>query len=59
MHGQVRPPAHPRDLLGSDMPIRLGAVFVLLPLGWYLARDVGRVARWVLMRRLNPDRSSR
>jgi len=31
--------AHQRDLLGGDMPIRLGAVFVLLLLGWYVARE--------------------
>jgi small-conductance mechanosensitive channel len=47
--------AHRRDLLGSDMPIRLGAVFVLLLLGWYVARDVSRAARPALIRRLNPD----
>jgi small-conductance mechanosensitive channel len=53
--GVVIVAAHRRDLLGGDMPIRLGAVFVLLLLGWYVARDVGRVARPALMRRLNPD----
>ena len=47
--------AHRRDLLRSDMPILLGAVFVLLLLRWYVARDVARAARPALIRRLNPD----
>jgi small conductance mechanosensitive channel len=45
---------HRRDLLGVDLPIRVGAVLALLALGWNLARELARTARPVLRRRLDP-----
>ncbi|HEV3230565.1 MAG TPA: mechanosensitive ion channel family protein [Solirubrobacteraceae bacterium] len=43
-----------QQLLGVDVPVRIGAVLVLLVLGWAIARDVGRAMGPVLFRRLDP-----
>jgi small-conductance mechanosensitive channel len=43
-----------QQLLGTDVPVRIGAVIVLLVLGWAIARDVGRAMGPALFRRLDP-----
>jgi len=42
------------ELFGTDTPVRVGAAFVMLALGWALARDVGRFAAPALFRRMDP-----
>jgi small conductance mechanosensitive channel len=39
---------------GSDTPVRLATVVVLLILGWQIARDVGRALGPMLFRRMDP-----
>jgi small-conductance mechanosensitive channel len=41
-------------LFGSDEPVRIAAAFVLVGLGWALARDVGRAAVPSLFERVDP-----
>jgi small-conductance mechanosensitive channel len=43
-----------QQLLGVDVPVRIGAVLVLIVLGWAIARDIGRAMGPVLFRRLDP-----
>jgi len=42
------------ELFGSDEPVRIVAAFVLVGLGWALARDVGRAAAPSLFERVDP-----
>jgi small-conductance mechanosensitive channel len=42
------------QLFGVDTPVRIGAVLVMVVLGWRLARDLGRFAAPALFRRMDP-----
>jgi small conductance mechanosensitive channel len=43
-----------KELFGSDEPVRIVVAFVLVALGWALARDVGRAAVPSLFERVDP-----
>ncbi len=47
--------AYRRELVGLDVPVRVGTVIALLMLGWALARDLGRLLGPMLFRRLDPS----
>ena len=42
------------ELFGVDTPVRIGAVVVMVVLGWALARDLGRFTAPALFRRMDP-----
>jgi small conductance mechanosensitive channel len=42
------------ELFGADTPVRVGAAFVIVVLGWALARDLGRFTAPALFRRMDP-----
>jgi small-conductance mechanosensitive channel len=42
------------ELFGVDTPVRVGAVIVMVVLGWALARDLGRFTAPALFRRMDP-----
>ena len=42
------------QLFGVDVPVRIGAVLVMVILGWRLAHDLGRFAAPALFRRMDP-----
>jgi small conductance mechanosensitive channel len=43
-----------RELFGNDVAVRVGAVLILVILGWGFARAIGRLLRPALYRRLDP-----
>ena len=43
-----------RELFGNDLAVRVGAVLILMILGWGFARAIGRLLRPALYRRLDP-----
>jgi small-conductance mechanosensitive channel len=43
-----------RELFGNDVAVRVGAVLILVILGWGFARATGRLLRPALYRRLDP-----
>ena len=45
---------HRRELFGNDIAVRVGAVVILVILGWAFARAIGRALRPMLYRRLDP-----
>jgi small-conductance mechanosensitive channel len=42
------------EIFGSDMPVRIGTAVVLLVLGWWITRDVGRAFAPIVFRRMDP-----
>lgn len=43
-----------KTLFGLDVPVRVACALALVMLGWWLARDIGRVVRPALFNRLDP-----